>query len=75
MPDHGALDLAARGSVHAWRVERLRDAGFPPALARTIAGSAGYDLHELLELTDRGCPAELAARITAPLGKPRERTL
>jgi hypothetical protein len=26
-----------------------------------------YDLHALLELTDRGCPAELAARILAPL--------
>jgi hypothetical protein len=56
----------------AWRIERLREAGFPDPLAYSVARDARYDLHELLGLIDRGCPAELAARILAPLdGEPR----
>jgi hypothetical protein len=51
----------------AWRIERLREAGFPDQLAASVARDARYDLHELLGLTDRGCPPELAARILAPL--------
>ena len=50
-----------------WRIDRLRDAGFPVRLAYSVARDTRYDLHTLLELTDRGCPAELAARIIAPL--------
>jgi hypothetical protein len=56
--------------VVAWRVRRLRDAGLTPTLAREIAADCGYDLHALLELVDRGCPAELAVRILAPLDGP-----
>ena len=55
-------------SVIAWRIDRLRDAGFPARLAEKAARDAGYDVHALLELTDRGCPAELAVRILPPLG-------
>ena len=51
----------------AWRVDRLRDAGFPAQLAGAVARDTRYDVHALLELTDRGCPAELAVRILAPL--------
>lgn len=51
----------------AWRVGRLRDSGFPERLARQLADDARYDLHALLKLLDRGCPATLAARILAPL--------
>ena len=54
-------------SLRAWRIERLREAGFPGPLADSVAGDARYDLHELLGLIDRGCPAELAARILAPI--------
>jgi len=53
--------------VVAWRAERLREAGCPAGLADRMARDNRYDLHALLELTDRGCPAELAARILAPL--------
>jgi hypothetical protein len=53
--------------ILAWRIERLREAGFPDPLAGLVARDARYDLHELLGLVDRGCPAELAARILAPL--------
>jgi hypothetical protein len=42
-------------------------AGFPDGLATMLASTPGVDLHALLQLVDRGCPAELAARIIAPI--------
>jgi hypothetical protein len=45
----------------------LRAAGFTSVLATKLADDRGVDLHALLELTDRGCPPDLAARIMAPL--------
>ena len=51
----------------AWRIDRLREAGVPAPLADSVARDARYDLHELLGLVDRGCSAELAVRILAPL--------
>jgi hypothetical protein len=55
--------------VLAWRVERLRAAGCSARLADAdaVAHDRGYNLHELLELIDGGCPAELAVRTLAPL--------
>jgi hypothetical protein len=50
-----------------WRRERLAESGFPPALAARVAADARYDLHALIELVERGCRPELAARILAPL--------
>jgi hypothetical protein len=50
-----------------WRVGRLRKAGFPAELAERVAHEERVDLHELLELVDRGCPPHLAERILAPL--------
>ncbi len=50
-----------------WRREQLAQAGFLPALAAEVANDAHYDLHALIELVERGCPPELAARILAPL--------
>jgi hypothetical protein len=62
------LDLpAGPDRVLTWRIDRLRDAGCSAGLADRLARDAGYDLHALLELTDRGCPAALAAQILAPL--------
>jgi hypothetical protein len=52
--------------VAGWRMCRLREAGFPAALARVLSQQP-VDLHALLELVDAGCPPELAARILAPL--------
>jgi hypothetical protein len=54
-------------SVVLWRTSRLREAGFDARLADALARDCAYDLHALLELVDRGCPAELAIRILAPL--------
>ena len=53
--------------MHAWRRRRLLDAGFPPDLADDLAGDRRVDLHELLQLVERGCPPGLAARILAPV--------
>jgi hypothetical protein len=53
--------------IVAWRRAQLADAGFPPPLAARLADDPGFDLHALIELTERGCPPELAVRIVAPL--------
>lgn len=52
--------------VVAWRACRLHEAGFPWALADSLARTHA-DLHELLSLVDAGCPPQLAARILAPI--------
>ena len=65
--------LASLDVVAEWRRGRLLAAGFAPDLAAELAEQCAIDLHALLELVDRGCPPELAARILAPLddiGKP-----
>jgi NTE family protein len=49
-------------SVAEWRTRRLEAAGFDPPLAAELA-TTEIDLHELLNLLDRGCPPNLAARI------------
>ena len=54
-------------SSDAWRESRLRVAGFESETASRLAREQTVDLHELLELVDRGCPPHLAARILAPL--------
>ena len=53
--------------VAQWRRERLSETGFPLPLAARIADDPHFDLHALIELVERGCPPELAARILAPL--------
>jgi len=53
--------------VRTWRRCRLLEAGFPEELATRLADTPRVDLHALLQLVDRGCPPQLAARILAPL--------
>ena len=57
--------------VLAWRSDVLQHAGCEPGLARQLAADGGMDLHDFLNLIDRGCAPELAARILAPLDPPR----
>jgi hypothetical protein len=52
----------------------LERAGFDSSTAAAIARDLRSDLHELLELVDRGCPPHLAARILAPLDEPGQRS-
>jgi hypothetical protein len=65
-----AVDSDSDG-LAAWRRRRLVAAGFDGALAARLAADCALDLHALLELVDRGCPPELAARIVAPLVEER----
>jgi hypothetical protein len=39
--------------------------GLPEDLCRAVAASHAHDVHGLLELVQRGCPAATALRITA----------
>ena len=50
-----------------WRRKRLLGVGFETGLATRIAADCAMDIHALIELVERGCPPELAARIVAPL--------
>jgi hypothetical protein len=59
-------ELEAEGVV-AWRQRQLRDSGFEDSLASALARDCRVDLHALIELVERGCRPELAARILAPL--------
>lgn len=65
---YGSLD-DDRGlrRVTAWRRRHLERAGFAAPLADALARDAQTDIHALLELVDRGCTPELAARILAPV--------
>ena len=53
--------------VVSWRRDRLAEAGLPLPLASRVARDWQYDLHALIDLVERGCPAELAVRILAPI--------
>jgi hypothetical protein len=70
-PHHVFAGTPVPDPVASWRTELLTEAGLPEQLARTVGGNCAYDLHAVLELTDRGCPAELALRILAPLDESR----
>jgi hypothetical protein len=56
-----------RTGILAWRSAQLAEAGFPLPLAGRVARDGRYDIHALLELVERGCRPDLAARILAPL--------
>jgi hypothetical protein len=49
----------------------LRRAGLDAEPADTLSRESNLDLHALIELIERGCPAELAVRILAPLDTER----
>ena len=53
--------------VITWRLCRLQESGFARDLAARLASTSAVDVHALLQLVDRGCPPELAARILSPI--------
>ena len=59
--------IAPVDEIERWRRDQLSSSGFSPALAAAIASDPRYDLHALIELVERGCRPDLAARILAPL--------
>jgi hypothetical protein len=60
-------ESAEARAVITWRRRQLAAAGFRQPLAHALARDPRVELHTLLDLVDRGCPPELAARILAPL--------
>jgi len=49
--------------VERWRTEELIRVGFDPDVAALMAMEPGVDLHAAIDLIDRGCPPDVAARI------------
>jgi hypothetical protein len=49
--------------VERWRTAELMRVGFPGDDAVALAARSEIDLHEAIELVQRGCPTELAVRI------------
>ena len=63
---HRSVGADPHDELISWRRQYLARAGLDPALAASVAADLRWDLHALLELLERGCPAALAARILAP---------
>jgi len=49
--------------VERWRTSELMRVGFPGDDAVALAARLDVDLHEAIELVQRGCPPGLAIRI------------
>ena len=49
--------------VERWRTSELMRVGFPGDDAVALAARFEVDLHEAIELVQRGCPPTLAVRI------------
>jgi hypothetical protein len=49
--------------VTAWRACEMIRAGYEPRVAVELAEQPEVDLHLAVELVERGCPTELAAKI------------
>ena len=64
---HAHYSECERDEVCVWRRSQLVRLGFPELLADRAARDSRYDLHQLLDLVENGCPPELAMRILAPL--------
>lgn len=62
-----ASPIGPGGDLAGWREQRLLRAGVEPGLAAAIASDCAIDLHAMIGLIERGCPAALAARILEPL--------
>jgi hypothetical protein len=66
MAIHSSTRTTPANEVRDWRRRRLLALGLSAKAAQLLAEDRRVDLHELLDLVDRGCPPELAARILAP---------
>ena len=49
--------------VERWRTEELIRVGFHPDVAVVMAIEPSIDLHAAVDLIERGCPPDVAARI------------
>ena len=58
-----AVEEADADGVLTWRYESLRRGGYDPDAAARLANARSVDLHQAVELRERGCEATLALRI------------
>jgi len=49
--------------VERWRTEALEGAGYDPDSAALLAARHDVDLHQAIEMVERGCAPEIAVRI------------
>ena len=49
--------------VERWRSDELLRVGFDVETATLLAAEMAVDLHTALDMVERGCPPDLAARI------------
>jgi hypothetical protein len=49
--------------IEQWRHEALERAGYDPEAAVVLAASHDVDLHDAVDLLERGCSVELALQI------------
>jgi hypothetical protein len=49
--------------VVSWRMEQLLRAGADPFCAVILAKRSGVDLHDAVDLLERGCPSKVALEI------------
>ena len=56
------VEPSERAKVESWRLHVLIEAGYPLPLAERLAGSEA-DLHQAVELVQRGCRPDVAVRI------------
>jgi hypothetical protein len=49
--------------VERWRTEELLRVGFDVEVATLLGSEFGVDLHAAIDMVERGCPPDLAARI------------
>ena len=49
--------------IERWRAEELERAGYEPRAAGRLAVRHDVDLHQAVDLLQRGCPLDLALKI------------
>ena len=49
--------------IEQWRHEKLERAGYDPESALVLSASHDVDLHDAVNLLDRGCTVDLALQI------------
>ena len=49
--------------IERWRHEELQRAGYDPESALVLAASHDVDLHDAVDLLERGCTVDLALQI------------
>jgi len=57
------LQVSEIERIERWRHEELARAGYDPESALVLAASHDVDLHDAIQLLERGCSVDLALQI------------